>query len=392
MPLLIDAIRKCRCSKVQLALQLGWDLNERDDEQLRTPLIELSFVEREAVSARLCKRLLLAGARPDLKDVSGRNALHWACAKGREKLVEIFLNNWEEYDINAQDCQGNTALCLAVISSNENIVRKLITILTRYKLSVDVSNNNGETPLILASKSRSYFLCELLTKVGRASTEMRDRKKYLNAKEWESYFTEPFERDISARTRNNMKNINLDTPELLLERSFKRPHSIKSNYKNGIRHVFNLYYDELSTSFRQPVIPPPKEEESDLSDLPTCYENVDDYPEFSVGDLATCPVTPSRGKKRFSISKAAQVPITVNRMRKTKNAETSKTQNSWTSRQEHGKLNSRRSIIPKLEVNTIVPVVKRNTCPVLRHRRTINSRDELAKFTLESLPEDIEQK
>ena len=388
MPLLIDAIRKGQCQKIQLALQLGWNLNERDREQARTPLIELSFLEREAVSARLCKRFLLAGARPDLKDASGRNALHWACVKGREKLVEIFLSNWEEYDINAQDNQGNTALSLAVISSNENIVRKLIIILTRYRLSVDVPNNNGETPLILASKSQSYFVCEMLTKVGRASTEMRDLKKQLNAKEWES-FREPRERVVGAKS--NIKYIGRETPELLLKESFKPPQSIKRNYKNHIQHVFNLYYDELSTSFRQPAIPPPKKEESVFSaDLPTCYENEDDYPEFSVRDLGTCPLTPTRGKKRLSISKVAQVPITVNRMRKTRNTETDKTQNSWMSKQEPGKLNSRRSIIPNLEVSTIIPVVKRNTCPVLRLRRTMNGKDE--KFTLESLPEDIEQK
>ncbi len=385
MPLLIEAIRTGRCKKIQLALQLGWDLNERDPELLRTPLIELSFLEREATAARLCKRFLFAGARPDLKDASGRNALHWACVKGREKLVDIFVNNWEEYDINAQDDQGNTALSLAVISSNVNIVRKLIAFLTRFRLSVDVPNNNGETPLILASKSRSYFLCEILTKIGRASTEIRDRKKRLNAKEWET-LTEPIERSVSARS--NYRNVNPETPECLPKIVSRRPQSVGGNYKREIHQIFSLCYDELSSSFRQPAIPPPKEEESDVSDSPTCYEN--DYPEFSVGDIATCPVTPTRDRKRFSMSKAAQVPITVNRMRKTKNTETDRGKNSWTGKQEQGKLNSRRSVIPKLDVTTIVPVVKRRSCPVLRHRRTISSRDEMKTLTLESLTEDIE--
>ena len=56
MPLLIEAIRQNRCKKILLALQLRWDLNERDPEQLRTPLIELTFLEKEAIAARLCKR------------------------------------------------------------------------------------------------------------------------------------------------------------------------------------------------------------------------------------------------------------------------------------------------------------------------------------------------
>lgn len=388
MPLLIEAIRQNRCKKILLALQLRWDLNERDPEQLRTPLIELIFLEKEAIAARLCKRFLLAGARPDLKDISGRNALHWACVKGREKLVEILINNWQEYDINAQDYQGNTALSLAVISNNENIVRKLITFLIRYRLSVDVSNNNGETPLILASKSRSYFLCEVLTKVGRASTEMRDKTKQLNAKEWES-LTEPVELPVSARSS---RNINPETRELVPKKISRRPQSVGSNCKSEIRRIFGLYCNELSSSFRQPVIPPPKEEKSDFSDLPTCYENEDDYySEFSVGGLAICPVTTKSSRKRLSISKAAQVPITINRMRKTKNTEVERGQNSSAGRQEQGRLNSRRSIIPKLEVNTIVPVVKRNSCPILRRRRTINSKDEMGTFRLESLSEDIEQ-
>ena len=162
MPLLIDAIKQRRYKKIQLGLHLGWDLNQRDPEQLRTPLIELTFLENEAIAARLCKRFLLAGARPDYKDITGKNALHWACEKGRETLVEILLKEWNEYDINARDCEGNTALSLAVISNNEKIVRKLIAMLSRYNLSVDMPNNNGETPLILASKSRCYFLCEIL--------------------------------------------------------------------------------------------------------------------------------------------------------------------------------------------------------------------------------------
>lgn len=388
MPLLIDAIRQSRCQKIQLALQLGWDLNERDPDQLRTPLIELAFLEREAIAIRLCKRFLLAGARPDLKDVNGRNALHWACVRGREKLVDIFVNNWEEYDINAQDDQGNTALSLAVISSNENIVRRLITFLTRYRLSVDVPNNNGETPLILASKSRSYFLCEILTKVGRASTNVRDKIKQLNAKEWES-LTEPIERPFSASINRD----EYETPKLLPKVVPNRPQSVGSNCKSDIYRIFSLYYDELSSSFRQPAIPLPKVEESDLPDIPTCYDNENNqYSEFPVGDLAaTCPVTPVRTRKRLSLSKAAQVPITVSRMRKTKTTDPERSQNSWAGRQEQGKLNSRRSIIPKLEVNRNVPVVKRNSCSVLQQGQAIDTKDEMRIIRLESLIENIEQ-
>ena len=386
MPLLIDAIRQSRCQKIQLALQLGWDFNERDPDQLRTPLIELTFLEREAIAIRLCKLFLLAGARPDLKDINGRNALHWACVRGREKLVEIFVNNWEEYDINAQDYQGNTALSLAVISSNENIVRRLITFLTRYRLSVDVPNNNGETPLILASKSRSYFLCEILTKVGRASTNVRDKIKQLNAKEWES-LTEPTERPFSASVDRNKQ----ETSKFLSKLVSKRPQSVGSNYKSDIYKIFSLYYDELSSSFRLPAIPPPKMEESDFTDIPFYDNESNPYSEVSVGDLATCPVTPVRTRKRLSISKAAQVPITVNRMRKTKNTDPERSQNSWAGRQEQEKLNSRRSIIPKLEVNRIVPVVKRNSCPVLQQGQPINTKDEMRMFRLESLIENMEQ-
>lgn len=387
MPLLIDAIRQSRCQKIQLALQLGWDLNERDPDQLRTPLIELTFLEREAVATRLCKRFLLAGARPDFKDINGRNALHWACLKGREKLVEIFVNNWEEYDINAQDYQGNTALSLAVISSNENIVRRLIKFLTRYRLSVDVANKNGETPLILASKSRSYFLCEILTKVGRASIDVRDKIERLNAKEWES-LSEPIERSFSAIFSRNSQ----ETSKFLPKVDSKRPQSVGNNNKSDIYIIFSLYYDELSSSFRQPAIPPPKVEESDFTDILTCYDSENNrYSEFSMGDLGTCPVAPVRGKKRLSISKAAQLPITVNRMRKTKNPDAERSLNSWTSRQEQGKLNSRGSIIPKLEVNRIVPVVKRNSCPVLQQGRATNTRDKMQMFRLESLIENIEQ-
>ena len=385
MPLLIDAIRQSRCQKIQLALQLGWDLNEREPDQLRTPLIELTFLERETVATRLCKRFLLAGARPDLKDVNGRNALHWACLRGRERLVEIFVNNWEEYDINAQDDQGNTALSLAVISSNENIVSRLIKFLTRYRLSVDVANKNGETPLILASKSRSYFLCELLTKVGGASIDARDRIKRLNAVEWES-LSEPIERSFSAIFSRNTQ----ETSQFLPKVVSKRPQSVGN--KSDIYRIFSLYYDELSSSFRQPAIPPPKVEERDFADIATCYDNENNrYSEFSIGDLGTCLVAPVRGKKRLSISKAAQLPITVNRMCKTKNPDTERSQNSWTSRQEQGKLNSRGSIIPKLEVNRVVPVVKRNSCPVLQQGRATNTRDKMQMFTLESLIENIEQ-
>ena len=388
MSLLIEAIRQSRYKKIQLALELGWDLNERDPEKLRTPLIGLTFLEREIIAARLCKRFLRAGARPDLKDISGRNALHWACVNGREKLAEIFVNNWEEYDINERDCQGNTALSLAVISSNEKIVQKLITFLNRYRLNVDVPNNNGETPLILASRSRSYFLCDILAKSGKASTEMRDKIKQLNAKEWES-LTDPIMRSISPGV--NRKTSRQKTPELLPKVLSSGQKSTENNYKDEIYKIFAVQYDELSSSFRQSAIPPPKKEESDSSAISACYENENYWSEFSSGELVTCSLTSFRGGKRFSISKAAQVPIGVHRLRKSRNTEPERNQNSWMSAQEqYNKSNSRKYVIPKLELSKIAPVAKRNSCPVFRQNQVLNSKWQMGKFKLEPLTENVE--
>ena len=172
-----DAIQLHHYTRVHYFLRNGLDPNFRDRQQ-RTLLMSACNLVEEKTALKFTNLLLKYNARIELKDVNGLNALHYAVLNEHKNLVERLLEFAGNFNVNMEDCFGNTALMLAVFTRNYGIVQSIVYRLRKYDLSVDIGNSKGITPLILAELTLENKIAKCLIEVGKASTEIRVSEKH----------------------------------------------------------------------------------------------------------------------------------------------------------------------------------------------------------------------
>jgi hypothetical protein len=101
----------------------------------------------------------LIGIRPDaveLRDSHGETFVHSAVREKRSSIVSLAIKKHKQVGglLVAQDRDGNTPLHIAVVAGAPGIVNAL---LQKGKVQTDVLNDDGHTPLDLASTSPSLF-------------------------------------------------------------------------------------------------------------------------------------------------------------------------------------------------------------------------------------------
>lgn len=331
MAALNTAIKENRFTQVKLLLDIGIDVNKRDTET-RTALMQLCFLEDETKATKYAKKLLERGAKVGLKDKDGLTALSLACKLGQEQMVSIMLEEANDFDLNAQDKQGNTALHYAAISGNFVVLNLLLSKLKKFRLSVDRLNKNGETPLIVASKSGNFFCARILESEGKASKGARDYVEFKTAEEWgrtkeslRSASKSPLFRVMQLPPRSSLdhqlrgslnycsskKNTPLrpnTAPGNLLNQASEKSH------RENLRELFRVYEGHVSDSFRRGVKPRPiatlNESMSSLA------ESSSRDPEFGddmcelyspIMSPVSCQLT-----RRFSINKTSKLALNTN--------------------------------------------------------------------------------
>lgn len=141
---LIDAVLMDEAEAVDQLLQWGADVNARDREHQETPLM---LAKSETVS----RVLLDNGADVFAVDDQGRTAF-------MKSLNPIDFR--PEMNINAQDCNGKTALMTAV----ELCVDQAIPWLIAQGADANIENQWGETAFTLAENYGRKLILETLTK------------------------------------------------------------------------------------------------------------------------------------------------------------------------------------------------------------------------------------
>ncbi|XP_031553204.1 ankyrin-3-like [Actinia tenebrosa] len=182
MSALMQAILQRRWRQARLLLDSGCNVNGRGPNG-RTPVMEICFVDDEAKAAGLANVLLERGANLDLKDNEGRTALSSACLLNRKRLFRLFIKT-VDFDLNASDEEGNTALFHAINAGDVHVVKQLVAMMLHYGIQIDVLNKKGETPLIYALKSKKREIADVLVRQGKASLEARDLEFQKSASEW----------------------------------------------------------------------------------------------------------------------------------------------------------------------------------------------------------------
>lgn len=196
MTALSSAIRNKRWRQARLLIEAGSDINWRNQNK-RTPIMEVCFLDDEERGFGLAKMLLENGAKLDFQDEQGLTALSYACILKRKKLVTLFLQ-FVDYNLNAADQDANTALFHAITVGDLSIVKTIVKKLKYYGLSVDTLNNKGETPLIHALKIGHAQCADVLIEEGKASLEVRDMEQFKSAAQWKKEIQQNEKRVISA--------------------------------------------------------------------------------------------------------------------------------------------------------------------------------------------------
>ena len=155
-----NAIRKGYLYQVRFLIQLGYDVNVRD-ENGRTPIVNCALISDDAWAASLTRLLMQSGAKIVAKDRLGYTALHYAVLCDHEELVDI-LTQAADFDLNEKDNSGNTALHISVAKGNTRITRRLVNGLHRYKQKLTVLNGQGYTPFAVACRCRQEECARIL--------------------------------------------------------------------------------------------------------------------------------------------------------------------------------------------------------------------------------------
>jgi len=143
----LDAISSANIDKIEEYLEKGLNLNIKDKTK-----DELTYLQYAVLNSTSDVVLLLLkkGADPKLTSVTGRTPLHTAASdlvhirKNRPDTSPVTIKHLIDYgaNINAQDDLGQTALHDAVISSNEEKVKILLSV-KGIDLNVIAKNSYG---------------------------------------------------------------------------------------------------------------------------------------------------------------------------------------------------------------------------------------------------------
>ena len=178
-----QAVLDCRIHQVRLLVEKhGGDVDARDMFG-RTPLMLACLLDNEDYGYRMAKLFMKAGAFLNMRDNMNRTALHYACMKGREKMVKMLLLE-DNIDIGIQDNDGHNALMHATLSGNPVIVENIIGFMVKFGLPIDERNAMGYTPFLLACKFGHFVSAHYLLTKGGAQPDIRDTECNLTAKEW----------------------------------------------------------------------------------------------------------------------------------------------------------------------------------------------------------------
>ena len=178
------AVAAARFRQTKFLLNNGVSPNTRNDlgQNLLVAALHIPDPDkRQRMVTYLLSRGVPCGGRDDL----GRDVLTWTCILGfTRQLEQISTAAMGNVDLSRQDKEGMMPLHHAVRQDQIHIVRILITMMNKFRLSVDVADVHGLTPYLYARRLGHYDIADVLVKEGRASKKQFDSQTFHNADEW----------------------------------------------------------------------------------------------------------------------------------------------------------------------------------------------------------------
>ena len=253
---LSSCIRNKRFHQAKLLMELQCvDVNGKDRLEGKTALMETCLLEDQQRAVKVGKLLLRNGAEIGLPDKKGRNAFIYACKAGREKVAKLLIEEALHFDLNAADCYGNTALHYASLAGNLGVVKMIVNTLKRFKMSLDMINHKGETPLICAAKRGNILCIQFLVEQGKVATAIRDDVELKTAEEWQR------EAENNMHTESHpLRSYPESAKSADTRRSYTTPlrlgkdSSLTKSYRSDLHFLFQVYEKQVSGAFLPSVV------------------------------------------------------------------------------------------------------------------------------------------
>jgi 26S proteasome non-ATPase regulatory subunit 10 len=113
-----------------------------------------------------------------LRDDDDRLPLHWAASYNRPKLIEIFSEQKNTFDVDATDGLGWTALMMASSLPRDEGAPLVQTLLAQHAADPNLKNNSGQTALFFAVSKANLDVVRSLLAHG-ATARVRDKRQQL---------------------------------------------------------------------------------------------------------------------------------------------------------------------------------------------------------------------
>jgi hypothetical protein len=116
--------------------------------------------------------------------VTRRDVLTWSCFLDRTpEALRIMAEQSGDTDFQRRDSQGRTALHYATVNGNLALVTAIVTYMRKYNIPMDIRDEDGFTPYILARRLGQTEAAKVLAN-GGASTQLMDSKNHRSVREW----------------------------------------------------------------------------------------------------------------------------------------------------------------------------------------------------------------
>ncbi|ELU13430.1 hypothetical protein CAPTEDRAFT_196520 [Capitella teleta] len=207
---LMHAVKCFHFKQMQYLLKSGLSINIKDNTGKNAMPYALE-IEDAQLRLQMVRFLILRDIHLSDRDrLHRRNALMWACFLRRLPEARLIIRKGRnEIDLSDKDSDGKTVLHYAVGHRDVDLTREISISLLHRGYSVDVPDQDGFTPYLLARKLGHEDCADVLVSDGMASTCQFDQKAYKMARIWEEIGQQ--ERSRKERASKEQKVANFKT-------------------------------------------------------------------------------------------------------------------------------------------------------------------------------------
>lgn len=151
--------------RLRYFVERGYDVNAATGRLKIRPLMVACYLKDLKRRILIVNYLLQNGADPAFTDKHGRNALFYACGLSRADIVARLLR-YADFDINAADADGNTALHICAAVGNPKIFKMIMDAALKYRLNLWTRNKYFCSPWDIAYSKQHLECLSLLNDLG----------------------------------------------------------------------------------------------------------------------------------------------------------------------------------------------------------------------------------